>query len=101
MTVFNEEEFTNQLTTNNQQLTTNNNQPTTNMNIRTDILLRVYIAFGMIVLLAFAVLYKLVDVQIVEGKKWRSMADSLSTRFANVEAARGNIYSVDGSLLAT
>ena len=71
------------------------------MNIRTDILLRVYIAFGMIVLLAFAVLYKLVDVQIVEGKKWRSMADSLSTRFANVEAARGNIYSVDGSLLAT
>ena len=29
------------------------------------------------------------------------MADSLSTRFANVEAARGNIYSVDGSLLAT
>ena len=29
------------------------------------------------------------------------MADSLSTRFANVEASRGNIYSVDGSLLAT
>ena len=30
------------------------------------------------------------------------MADSLSTRFVNVEAARGNIYSVDGSsLLAT
>ena len=71
------------------------------MNIRTDILLRVYIAFGMIVVLAFAVLYKLVDVQIVEGKKWRSIADSLSTRFVNVEAARGNIYSVDGSLLAT
>lgn len=30
------------------------------------------------------------------------MADSLSTRFANVEAARGNIYAADGkSLLAT
>jgi cell division protein FtsI (penicillin-binding protein 3) len=29
------------------------------------------------------------------------MADSLSTRFVNVEAARGNIYSKDGSLLAT
>lgn len=71
------------------------------MNIRTDILLRVYIAFGLIVLLAFAVLYKLVNVQIVEGDKWRSMSDSLSTRFMNVEAARGNIYSVDGSLLAT
>ena len=72
------------------------------MNIRTDILLRVYIAFGLIVLLAFAVLFKLFHVQYVEGSKWRSMADSLSTRFANVEAARGNIYAADGkSLLAT
>ncbi len=72
------------------------------MNIRTDILLRVYIAFGLIVLLAFAVLFKLFHVQYVEGNKWRAMADSLSTRFANVEAARGNIYASDGkSLLAT
>ena len=47
------------------------------MNIRTDILLRVYVAFG------------------------RAMADSLSTKYVNVEAVRGNIYSVDGSLLAT
>lgn len=71
------------------------------MNIRTDILIRVYVAFGLIVLLAFAVLFKLFAVQIVEGKKWRKMADSLSTKFIKVEPARGNIYSVDGSLLAT
>ena len=63
--------------------------------------MRVYLAFGVIVLFAFAVLYQLFYVQIVEGEKWRAMADSLSTRFVNVEAARGNIYSVDGSLLAT
>jgi cell division protein FtsI (penicillin-binding protein 3) len=62
----------------------------------------VYVAFGLIVLLAFSVLFKLFHVQYVEGNKWRAMADSLSTRFVNVEAARGNIYSVDGSsLLAT
>lgn len=71
------------------------------MNIRTDILLRVYIAFGLIVLFALAVLFKLFHVQLAQGAKWRAMADSLSTRFVNVEAARGNIYSVDGSLLAT
>ncbi|HYK76392.1 MAG TPA: penicillin-binding protein [Daejeonella sp.] len=71
------------------------------MNIRTDILLRVYVAFGLIVLFALAVLFKLFHVQFVHGAKWRAMADSLSTRFVNVEAARGNIYSVDGSLLAT
>jgi cell division protein FtsI (penicillin-binding protein 3) len=71
------------------------------MNIRKNILLRVYLAFGLIVLLAFAVLVRLCDVQFVQGPKWRAMADSLSTKYVNVEAARGNIYSNDGSLLAT
>ncbi|WP_219226671.1 penicillin-binding protein [Pedobacter antarcticus] len=71
------------------------------MNIRANILLRVYLAFGLIVLLAVAVLVRLCDVQFVEGNKWRAMADSLSTKYINVEAARGNIYSNDGSLLAT
>jgi len=71
------------------------------MSIRTNILLRVYMSFGLIVLLAVAVLVRLCDVQFVEGHKWRAMADSLSTKYVSVEAARGNIYSVDGSLLAT
>ncbi|WP_316792265.1 penicillin-binding protein [Pedobacter frigoris] len=71
------------------------------MNIRANILLRVYLSFGLIVLFAVAVLIRLCDVQFVEGHKWRAMADSLSTKYINVEAARGNIYSVDGSLLAT
>lgn len=71
------------------------------MNIRTEILLRVYLSFGIIVVLAVAVLYKLFTVQVVEGDSWRAMADSLSTRYAKVEATRGNIFSVDGSLLAT
>src|SRR5690606_34834781 len=35
------------------------------------------------------------------GDKYRAMADSLSTKYVEVEAARGNIYSSDGSLLAT
>src|SRR5690606_8279157 len=71
------------------------------MNIRTDILLRAYISFGIMVVIAIAVLYKMFTIQIVHGEKWAAMADSLSTRYVDVEAARGNIYSVDGSLLAT
>jgi len=71
------------------------------MSIRTNILLRVYLAFGLILLFALAVVVQLYRVQFVQGKKWRSMADSLSTRYVNIEAARGNIFSVDGSLLAT
>lgn len=71
------------------------------MSIRTNILLRVYLAFGLIMLFALAVMVQLCRVQFVQGKKWRAMADSLSTRYVNVEAARGNIFSYDGSLLAT
>jgi len=55
----------------------------------------------LIVLIAVAVLVKLVHLQYVEGDQWRAMADSLSTRYVDVEAVRGNIYSADGSLLAT
>lgn len=71
------------------------------MNIRANILLRVYIAFGLIVLFAFLVLARLGDVQFIQGKKWKAMADSLSVREFEIEAVRGNIYSNDGSLLAT
>jgi len=71
------------------------------MNIRANILLRVYLAFGLIVLFAFAVLLRLGDVQFIQGKKWKAMADSLSVREFDIEAIRGNIYSNDGSLLAT
>lgn len=71
------------------------------MSIRTNILLRVYLAFGIIVLLAVAVIFQMGRVQVVQGEKWKAMADSLSTRYENIEAARGNIFSSDGSLLAT
>ncbi|RYG20888.1 MAG: PASTA domain-containing protein [Chitinophagaceae bacterium] len=71
------------------------------MNIRANILLRVYLAFGLIVLFAFAVLLKLGEVQFVQGAKWKAMADSLSVKEFDIEAAKGNIYSNDGSLLAT
>ncbi|RYF24012.1 MAG: PASTA domain-containing protein [Flavobacteriales bacterium] len=71
------------------------------MNIRANILLRVYLAFGLIVLFALAVLLRLGQVQFVQGDKWKAMADSLSTKEFEIEAARGNIYSNDGSLLAT
>jgi cell division protein FtsI (penicillin-binding protein 3) len=71
------------------------------MNIRANILLRVYLAFGLILLFAAAVVFQLCRVQFAQGKKWTAMAQALSTRYSNIEAARGNIFSVDGSLLAT
>ncbi|RFZ95286.1 PASTA domain-containing protein [Mucilaginibacter conchicola] len=71
------------------------------MGIRTNILIRVYLAFGLILLFAGAVLVQLGRVQFVQGDKWKSMSRNLSTRYRNIDAARGNIFSNDGSLLAT
>jgi len=71
------------------------------MSIRTNILLRVYLAFGLILVLAGAVAVQLYRLQFVQGQKWRAMATKLSTRYETIEAARGNILAVDGSLLAT
>jgi cell division protein FtsI (penicillin-binding protein 3) len=71
------------------------------MNIRTNILIRVYLAFGLILLFAGAVVLQLYRVQVVQGKKWRAMSSSLTTQYQTVEAARGNIFANDMSLLAT
>ena len=71
------------------------------MNIRKTILIRVYVAFGLMVLFALTVFGKLLHLQYVDGGEWRAMVDSLTIRERGIEAARGNIYSNDGSLLAT
>jgi len=71
------------------------------MSIRTNILLRVYLAFGLILLFAGAVVVQLCRVQFVQGTKWKAMSKAMSTEYQNVEAARGNIFANDGSMLAT
>ncbi|MGY4539300.1 cell division protein FtsI (penicillin-binding protein 3) [Mucilaginibacter sp. UYNi724] len=71
------------------------------MSIRTNILVRVYLAFGLILLFAGAVVFQLCRVQFAQGKRWKDMARAMSTREKTIEATRGNIFSNDGSLLAT
>lgn len=71
------------------------------MKIRTDILLRVYLSYAILLMVAGAIIFQVVQVQVVEGDKWRRLSDSVGTDLINVEAVRGNIYSADGSLLAT
>ncbi len=71
------------------------------MTIRTKILIRVYLAFGLILLFAATVIVQLYRIQFVQGKKWKALSSSLLTQYKTVEAARGNIFSSDMSLLAT
>jgi cell division protein FtsI (penicillin-binding protein 3) len=40
-------------------------------------------------------------IQFSEGDKWRAQAEKFSTKVFEIEAVRGNIYDVNGSLLAT
>ncbi|ARV10167.1 penicillin-binding protein [Winogradskyella sp. PC-19] len=50
---------------------------------------------------ALAVVFKLCTIQFVDGDKYRAMAQKRSVRAFDIPANRGNVYSADGSLLAT
>ena len=50
---------------------------------------------------AVAVVFKLCTIQFVDGDKYRAMAEKRSEKRFEIPANRGNVYSADGSLLAT
>lgn len=71
------------------------------MNIKKSILLRVRLAFLFVALFAVAIMARIVNIQMVEGAKWVQMAEDIGLQFREVKATRGNIYSDNGSLMAT
>lgn len=66
-----------------------------------DIMIRVYLVYAFICLFGLAILLQVFRLQFVEGEYWKQKAENLTTDIKNIEAARGNIYAFDGSLLAT
>jgi cell division protein FtsI (penicillin-binding protein 3) len=54
-----------------------------------------------VLLFAIAVVAKIGHIQFVEGEKWAAMGERISFDYKRVKATRGNIYSDNGSLLAT
>lgn len=71
------------------------------MNIKRSILLRVRVAFLFAVIFAIAIVGKIAHIQFVEGEEWEAMGERISFDYKRVKATRGNIYSDNGSLLAT
>ncbi|MBX2957427.1 MAG: transpeptidase family protein [Cyclobacteriaceae bacterium] len=71
------------------------------MNIKKSILLRVRVAFLFVLLFAIAVVVKINHIQMVQGEKWVALGEQISFDYKKVKATRGNIYSDNGSLLAT
>jgi cell division protein FtsI (penicillin-binding protein 3) len=53
------------------------------------------------VIFSVAIVWRIVTVQFVEGDMWKEKADKLTTMYVDIEAARGNIFDVNGNLLAT
>ena len=62
---------------------------------------RVAICMALIVVFALWVSFQMFRIQLIEGDKWLSQSDSLTIIRQDISPARGNIFSDDGSLLAT
>ena len=69
--------------------------------IKKDIIWRIYIVYLGFLLFGVAIVARIVHLQFVEGAEWKAKADSLTLSFRTIAPSRGNIYSSDGSLLAT
>lgn len=71
------------------------------MNIKKSILLRVRLAFLAVVVFVLAVVYRIVDVQFVEGDQWRQKAEQIGLDYKTIKATRGSIYASGNDLLST
>lgn len=65
------------------------------------ILNRLYFVSGIFFVFAIAVLLKLLSIQFLHGDKYRDMAEKRTIKNVIIPANRGNVYSVNGNLLAT
>lgn len=63
--------------------------------------LRMYLVAGIIFMVAVAVVIKLTNIQWVDGAYYRSLAKERTVKNFDIPSNKGNIYSSDGSLLAT
>ncbi len=66
-----------------------------------NILTRLYLVAGGLFILATAVMVKLVSIQMVHGDKYKELALQRTEKMFTIPPNRGNLYSDDGSLLAT
>ena len=71
------------------------------LNIRAIITRRFYIFFMVVLLMFLVLIFNLYKLVFLQGEELRSEAAATYIKERSVEASRGNIYSDDGSLLAT
>lgn len=66
-----------------------------------NIMNRLYITAGCMFIFALAISVKLMNIQFIDGDKYRELAEKNTVKNFLIPASRGNVYADDGSLLAT
>ncbi len=70
------------------------------MDRKKELLIRAYFVLFCFVLYAFLIAFRVVNISVVEGEKWRKKGGQ-NVKWMQVEAERGNIFDRNGNLLAT
>lgn len=70
------------------------------MEKKNELLLRAYLVLLVFALIAVVILWRIVNISLIEGDKWREKGNK-TVKWQPIEAERGSIFAEDGSLLAT
>ena len=62
---------------------------------------RFYVVICTIIIFSFVLMGKLIYIQVVEGERYKVIASNQTVKNVVLQPSRGNIYSEDGSLMAT
>ena len=62
---------------------------------------RFYVVICTMIIFSFVLMGKLIYIQVVEGEKYKVIASNQTVKNVVLQPSRGNIYSEDGSLMAT
>jgi cell division protein FtsI (penicillin-binding protein 3) len=71
------------------------------MEDKKNILTRIYIVYLLVCIFAIAIIVQLVKTQSFEGDHWKQVAENFTTEYKDIDAVRGNIFDMNGYLLAT
>ena len=73
----------------------------TEKDIQKDIRIRARIVYAFVIVFGISIFSRILFLQFVEGEMWTEKLKKQNTETITIEAARGNIFSCDGSLMAT
>ncbi len=68
---------------------------------KNELLIKAYLVLGLVLLLALAILGRVMIIQWVEGDKWRAKAEKSQLKYVPVEAEKGSIITENGAILAS